>query len=99
MSYNKIIAIPLGEPELKGRSGEKMVKEREELNARKFSTVFFLLTSIEKIFLLKNRKKLKIWMVAMFTCISTLVVLLGSCAVCCRLKKGTKQGKFIYLSK
>ncbi|XP_030930903.1 putative receptor-like protein kinase At4g00960 [Quercus lobata] len=36
-------------------------------------------------------KKLKIWMVAMFTCISTLVVLLGSCAVYCRLKKGTKQ--------
>ncbi|XP_050288729.1 cysteine-rich receptor-like protein kinase 10 isoform X1 [Quercus robur] len=30
-------------------------------------------------------------MVAMFTCISTLVVLLGSCAVYCRLKKGTKQ--------
>ncbi|KAK7842557.1 cysteine-rich receptor-like protein kinase 25 [Quercus suber] len=36
-------------------------------------------------------EKLKIWMVAMFTCISTLVVLLGSWAVCCRLKKGTKQ--------
>ncbi|KAL4628531.1 hypothetical protein ACB092_05G245900 [Castanea dentata] len=36
-------------------------------------------------------KKLKIWMVAMFACISTLVVLLGSCAVYCRLKKGTKQ--------
>ena len=57
MSYNKIIAIPLGEPELKGRSGEKMVKERKELNARKFSTVFFLLIDIEKVFPLKNREK------------------------------------------
>lgn len=57
MSYNKIIAIPLGEPELKGRSGEKMVKERKELNARKFSTVFFLLIAIEKVFPLKNREK------------------------------------------
>lgn len=57
MSYNKIIAIPLGEPELKGRSGEEMVKERKELNARKFSTVLFLLIAVEEVFPLKNRGK------------------------------------------
>ncbi|XP_050288730.1 cysteine-rich receptor-like protein kinase 15 isoform X2 [Quercus robur] len=44
-------------------------------------------------------KKLKIWMVAMFTCISTLVVLLGSCAVYCRLKKGTKQGNAVAVTR
>ena len=43
--------------ELEAPSVLSFIKERKELNARKFSTVFFLLIAIEKVFPLKNREK------------------------------------------